>query len=422
MKQSNLYCILADKGLGLHNSGRTYLCCHSRKYLEDTQGEQIYLDTHTLKDAWASPTRKEIQQALENNIEHPSCQACWDDEHAGKKSRRQWHNSMNHPVDNRSDQPQILDLKMGNTCNMRCRTCNPEVSSQWYREDWELTAQPLEGIEYSEYLKRWRRIPASYSDANQDLWAIMAEWMPNVRYIDYYGAEPMLIKKNFEVLEQAVDHGTAKNIDLHFSTNGTIWTDELEQLLKQFRNVYFDLSIDDIGNRCGYIRYSSNWELVATNLEKFLQARQNNRNFWFGVCITINSLNIYYLDEIFDFFASKNLPTNFNMLHLPLHLNIKTLPNSVKKSITKKLQAYQLKESAGQWHRQYWADHLPVVLNFLNTLVDDQEKFFKEFIYYTKGLDASRQQDLAQILPEFTSLLEAYLCCPWPEVDVPTLV
>ena len=409
MKKSNLYCVLADKGLGLHNSGRTYLCCHSRKYLEDAQGEQIYLDTHTLEQAWSSPTRKEIQTALENNVEHASCQACWDDEHAGKKSRRQWHNSMNHPVTDREDQPQILDLKMGNTCNMKCRTCNPEVSSQWYREDWELAAQPAEGIAYAEYLKRWRRIPASYHDDNHDLWHTMSKWVPNAVYIDYYGAEPMLIKKNFEVLQTAVDQGTAKNIDLHFSTNGTVWNDELENLLKQFKRVYFDLSIDDIGDRCGYIRYSSTWDLVASNLERFLLAQRSNKNFQFGVCITVNSLNIYYLDEIFDFFANKGLGTNFNMLHLPFQLCVKSLPDAVKNTITDKLSKY-VPNNFSSWHQRYWKDHCEIVLNFLNTPIQGQPHHFQEFHRYTRGLDLSRDQTFETALPEFAALIK-----PWFE-------
>lgn len=408
MKQSNLYCILADKGLGLHNSGRTYLCCHSRKYLEDDQGEQIYLDTHTLEQAWTSPTRREIQESLENNQEHASCQACWDDEHAGKKSRRQWHNSMNHPVTGRDDQPQIFDLKMGNTCNMKCRTCNPEVSSQWYREDWELSAGPAEGVSYAEYLKRWRRIPASYSDSNQDLWGTMSKWIPNAVYIDYYGAEPMLIKKNFEVLQTAVDQGTAGTIELHFSTNGTIWNDELENLLKQFKRVYFDLSIDDIGDRCGYIRHSSTWDLVAGNLERFLQAQRTNKNFQFGVCITINSLNIYYLDEIFDFFATKGLGCNFNMLHLPYQLCAKSLPDSVKAAVTAKLSSYVPNSNISPWATRYWADHRPVVLNFLNTDIEGQAQHFREFHRYTRGLDRSRDECFETALPEFAALIK-----PW---------
>jgi hypothetical protein len=41
MEQDNLYCVLAHAGLGLHNSGRTYLCCHSRKYLEINIGDKV---------------------------------------------------------------------------------------------------------------------------------------------------------------------------------------------------------------------------------------------------------------------------------------------------------------------------------------------------------------------------------------------
>lgn len=408
MDKSGLYCVIADRGLGLHNSGRTYLCCHSRKYLEDQQGEQIYLDTHTLEDAWASPTRLEIQASLEQGVEHPSCQACWDDEHAGKKSRRQWFNDMALPVTGRKDQPEIFDLKMGNTCNMKCRTCNPEVSSQWYREDWELTAGPRENITYAEYLPRWRRITASYNDDNDQLWSTMREWIPNAVYIDYYGAEPMLIRKNFEILQHAVDQGRAGSIDLHFSTNGTIWNQDLEDLLKNFRRVYFDLSIDDIGARCGYIRYSSDWDLVGANLASFLEAKKTNKNFFFCICITINSLNVYYLDEIFDYFAGVDLPVNFNMLHLPLHLNVKTLPSAVKETITKKLENYSLMQTGKEWHNSYWKEHRPVVTNFLNTEVDGQAGYWKEFGYYLRGLDRTRGQQFEQALPEF-----AQLCRPW---------
>lgn len=408
MKQSKLYCVIAHKGLGLHNSGRTYLCCHSRKYLEDQHGQQIYLDSHSLEDAWTSPTRKEIQESLENDIEHPSCQACWDDEHAGKKSRRQWFNSMDLPVTDREDQPEIFDLKMGNTCNMRCRTCNPEVSSQWYREDWQLTAGPAENISYSEYLPRWRRIPASYNDENQELWSVMSRWIPNAVYIDYYGAEPMLIKKNFEVLQHAVDQGTSKNIDLHFSTNGTIWNNELETLLKQFRRVYFDLSIDDIGSRCGYIRYPSDWTQVEGNLQKFILSKQANPNFYFCVCITINSLNVYYLPEIFDYFQSLNLTVNFNLLHLPWHLNIKTLPDSVKSVIAQRLADY-VPDASKPWFRNYWNDHSTSVTNFLNTPVPNQAQHWDQFVYYVQGLDQTRNQNISQALPEFYQLIRCWL-------------
>jgi sulfatase maturation enzyme AslB (radical SAM superfamily) len=409
MTKRDLTCVLAHSGLGLHNSGRTYLCCHSRKYLEDESGQQIYLDTHTLQDAWSSPTRREIQQALDSGVEHPSCQACWDDEHAGKLSRREHFNRMWQQdfgeVKLRKDQPQFLDLKMGNTCNMRCRTCNPEVSSQWYREDWLLNAGPKEGISYAEYLPRWRRITASYSDDNQDLWNTLTQWLPNTLYIDYYGAEPMLIKKNFEVMEQAVRLGTAKDITIHINTNGTVWSDYHEQLLKQFRHIYIDVSIDDIGSRCGYIRYSSEWELVSANLERFIALAKSNSNFNLSVCVTINSLNVYYLDEIFDYFCRKQIVVNPNMLHLPWQLNCKVLPDQVKQAVVKKLQSYSPER---EWHQVKWESIKNMVCQFIMTSVPEAQNHFEEFHRYTRGLDNNRGQCFETDLPEFAALIR-----PW---------
>ena len=414
MSKTNLRCVIADTGLGLHNSGRCYLCCHSRTYLKDDNGQEIYLDSNTLQDAWNSPTRVEIQHALNNNIEHPNCTACWEDEHAGKQSRRNYFNESWGHLTARTDQPQLLDLKMGNTCNMKCRTCNPEVSSQWYREDWELNAGPKENISYPDYLKRWRRITASYNDDNTGVWETLKSWLPNTKYIDFYGAEPMLIKKNFEVLQAAVDQGTAKDITLHINTNGTIWNDEHEQLLKNFKTVLFDLSIDDIQDRCGYIRYSSTWELVGSNLSQFLQIKERNRHFHFCICITINCLNVYYLDEIFDYISKQQLHSNFNMLHLPNQLNLKILPNDVKQVITKKLQAYTPDSSIQPHLIRYWEEHVKSVINFMNTTVPDADLHFQTFHYYTRGLDRTRGQSFEKQLPEFAAILK-----PWfDQLDV----
>ena len=139
-----------------------------------------------------------------------------------------------------------------------------------------------------------------------------------------------------------------------------------------------------------------------------MKIKKDNQNFHFGVCITINCLNIYYLDEIFDFFAERDLSTNFNILHLPWQLNIKVLPNEVKAAIKEKLLRYRVKEHFSDWHKSYWNSHRDMVINFLETDVEDRESHFRELHYYTRGLDRSRRQNFESALPEFASLIK-----PW---------
>ncbi len=56
-RESKYYCKWADAGLALHNRGGALLCCQSRTYLQDKNQQPIYWHTHTLKDAWESPTQ-----------------------------------------------------------------------------------------------------------------------------------------------------------------------------------------------------------------------------------------------------------------------------------------------------------------------------------------------------------------------------
>ena len=98
------------------------------------------------------------------------------------------------------------------------------------------------------------------------------------------------------------------------------------------------------------------------------------------------------------------------MLHLPYQLCVKSLPTEVKQAIADKLSKYQPDNTVSRWNQQYWTDHVQTVLNFLNTPMPDQPRYFKEFHYYTRGLDRSRDQNFETTLPEFAALVR-----PWFE-------
>jgi len=394
-KDKGLYCVWADTGLALHNSGRCLLCCHSQTYLRDPADQEIFLDTHTIEQAWNSPTRQKIKQDLEQGIQSLNCTACWNEEAAGRTSRRQVSNQQFADLKITEAKPQLVDLKPGNTCNLACRTCWPEVSSKWYRDYWELEAKQWEP-DYKKYLASWGRIRSSYSDENTQLWTDLESWLSDVVYYDIYGAEPMLLDKVFHILQQSVDSGQCKEQSLHINTNGTIWNQEYIDTLKQFKSVNIDVSIDGIGPHYDYIRYGETWATVEKNVLRYRQLTKTNPNIKMHICITVCALNVLHVMELQKYFCDREIPVFFNMVHHPHYINVRTLPDAVKQAIRAKFETQQ-----PNWQ-------ITSILDFMDMPLENQPQQWAKFCESTKKLDLLREQDLASTFPEFWKLIEPH--------------
>ena len=164
------------------------------------------------------------------------------------------------------------NLKLGNICNLSCRTCNPWVSSKWYSDWWETLDKDkvMNGVpvfkDYREYLDTcYRNGRQSYSIENTRIWSELATWLPKAQYIDIYGAEPMMIDELFDALRVSINQGTAKKQYIHFNTNGTMWDDEKINLLTQFDKTFIDVSIDGLYNHFDYLRNGASWDTVIEN-------------------------------------------------------------------------------------------------------------------------------------------------------------
>lgn len=411
--QSQLYCVWAHRGMALHNSGGALLCCHSRNFLQDQDQKQIFWHSHSLSDALDSPTRREIQEALHQGLQHPNCNACWDEENVGKKSRRLSHLEIMPPELDVADADILLylDLKLGNICNLACRTCNPWVSSNWYH-DWYNT-MPRERAEfpiYRDYVNNKHRTGRlSYSDDNQDFWQELQDRFQHVKYVDIYGAEPMMIEKLFDVLETNVSLGLSQNQTLHFNTNATIWDQRKINILDQYRQVNFDLSLDGVEKQYDYIRYGRAWNQVLPVVDNYLEFARHSQRHAFNIVLTVSIFNIWYLDQLWDFWHTYTkqkigipLPMHFNIAHLPDHINIKCLPKEVKPTIKQKLLTYLDQE---------YQNNVSGVINYL--MIDfetaDQQRHWQEFERVTQELDGLRQQSFSETFPEFYNLLRPHL-------------
>ena len=68
------------------------------------------------------------------------CQSCWQEEDAGKTSKRQnsiykMRSSLENWTPNSEPTLKFIDFKLGNVCNLKCRICGSWSSSKWAQEE-----------------------------------------------------------------------------------------------------------------------------------------------------------------------------------------------------------------------------------------------------------------------------------------------
>ena len=182
----------------------------------------------------------------------------------------------------------FIDFKLGNVCNLKCRICGSWSSSKWAQEeiDYE-TAMGKDNPVARKQLKEggWpKRNPQFFEDLKEDL--------AHVEYFEFTGGEPFMIKDHFKILMHCVEKGYAKNIDIHYNTNGTqLPPQEIFDLWSCFKHVEIAFSIDDVGEQFEYQRHPANWREVNQNLIKFKEMKTPNMEF--QICSTVSIFNVF---------------------------------------------------------------------------------------------------------------------------------
>ena len=380
-------CKYADIGLSTQNGGYISVCNQSRQVFQDTDGTYMTLAQYSLADAWKSPTRIEIKDALDNGIEHANCQDCWDEESAGRDSKRIMVNRSIPHVKPLPDQPVSVMLKPGNLCNLACRHCSPFSSSRWLKDHYKVEARQSD---WTSYIQQFTEIQDSYHDANP-FWSDLKAWAPNVEFYELYGAEPMLIDSLWEVIKTSSLGANNNKTVVNINTNGTILREDTEEIFRNFYKVDLGLSVDGIGDQFEYMRYPAKWDKFLSNLDAYQNMAARLGNIDMNVSCTVSALNVYYTDEIWQFFHSRGIHVGFNILHRPDHLNMRILPDAAKQQIADRLS------NTGTPAQN--------LIPMLMSPMDNPTKAMMDFWVITQGYDDLRGESYQDTFPEFYKIL-----------------
>ena len=363
---SDLYCVLAEHGLGVNNQGHLAPCCQWQAH--QLEGAVVkWYDSQRFDDV----VRPRIVSDLRAGIKHAGCSHCWQEEALNHKSMRLIWNSRipSQAVAQAQQHNDVLDieLSLGNKCNLRCIMCGPYASSQW---ETALQKNPRK-------LARWQ-----ITNKDREEWweqPGFVEWLrpmlATALRIDITGGEPLILPQTLDILQHIIDLDRGDSIHVQFNTNLTRVNDSVMCLLSKLKRVSLIISLEGIGEKNNYLRYPAKWSDIEDNLVKI---RKNLPRCYLGVNHTLQHTSVYSLPDLAYWCYDNDL-----MLHLTTVQGMR--PLSIKGTPPQDLERFLKWTQEFCWpgHRSnLYADLVKDYVQSLGAVTFDIEEYrnFRDYI------------------------------------------
>lgn len=377
------YCPLPFILLATLPSGQTRLCCKTvNNHVPDGN-----LNTKTVDEVWNSDYYEDVREQMLGDKYPAECEVCYQEDRLGKRSMRLKELEIWGKVEKAKD-PYYLDLRMGNLCNLKCRTCDPVSSSQIHKE----------GKQY-DYSPVFFRQKMEEADVMQPWWEKedIKRLLPTAKLLWMSGGEPTLVQAGKEFIDYCIENDYAKDIKLRYVVNLTNVTDDFISKFEQFKSVDFHCSIDGLYEVNDYLRYPSHFNTVINNLRKI----ENTNANLVMVIYTVSVFNVYHIPEFIEFLEMYDrVAINFNPLNEPhlYHMNI--LDDSTKQLIKDRLLSFDTTPKL--------TNEINSIIKLMETQPADINQSRRDFYQFVNQQDKVRKQDFLDTFPELEGF---YLEC-----------
>jgi MoaA/NifB/PqqE/SkfB family radical SAM enzyme len=356
---SDTMCPIPWMHLEVSTAGQVRPCCVY-------SGEVGNVKDASLSDTFYNNKMSDLRDALLTGKQPSGCQHCWRLESKGLSSNRTWHMSLLKKqlltVDLENPTIRSLDIKPGNTCNFKCRICNPVSSSLFAQE-----SNKIQNIAVK---------TSNWADENSVVMNEISDLLPNLTNIDMYGGEPFLIKSLKKVIKQAADLGYAKHLRLHYNSNGSIYPSDLIEHWKKFKHIDIHFSIDNVGARFELERGGS-WQEVESNIKQLLDLALPNVKV--SIMPAISIMNIFYIDQLLEWAGKLGLSVNPLYVNHPFGFALENLTGPAKQAIVNKFKDHP------------W----PEMKNILDHIRSIPDSDGQEFIKLCQHFDSIRNQNFS---------------------------
>ena len=409
MTQINTYslCSIPFSQNASKGSGKVRLCCISQTLIKENN-EPTNFGKNDISEIWDSSTMTDIRQRMIAGERIPECAVCWSEEDKGKFSKRlkenkKYLNQIQDRIKYASENngrldhylPFHLDIRPGNTCNLKCRMCHPSASSLYAKEiinDWS-DEMILEFPEYktdTEKFKEWHE--------TEVFWRNIDKIVGDLKELYVTGGEPTISKTFLALIDKCIEYDVAKDMKLRFNTNLMAFNTNLIEKMKCFKSISLDPSVDAYGDKLSYLRHPINWEIFEKN---FIKSLQTDDNVDIDITVTVNIMNVLYLNELHHALVSlshaynKEITFSYDLVHDPKYLAVNNLTDNLKNIANERLEL-MLRE---------WPDltDLKSIISFVNEPSDKHQQ--QQFKFFTESLDNIRNESFVKTFPEMKEMI-----------------
>ena len=401
------FCSLAWVGVTTDPDGTLRPCCVSGDRILKDDGTPYNIGVDKLETIYNSNYYKRLRHDMLKGTKISGCDTCYNNENIGRESRRLINNEVfkDQVFDKTTSDinVQYLDLRLGNQCNLKCRMCSP-MNSSMIEDEFKNNYDPVLDKAYLKsnmMLRDWYETTVFDDNINSHL--------PNLKTLYMTGGEPTLIKKNYDIMQRLIDCGRNEKVTLIINTNMTNSNPKFYQLLKQFKKVVIQMSIDAVDDLATYIRHPSDFKVVDSTIKELLSIG-DNISLVAGPVIQI--LNLNRLVELFDYLESFNRQSNKlvidirpGFVFMPEHNNIQYLPKQYKIDCYRKIYMWMMNNS------KYQSMQFRNTINALkNKCYDDgfDSDKLKNFLEFNTALDRIRNTSLEKANPELYNTIKSY--------------
>lgn len=300
--------------------------------------------------------------------------------------------------------PQDWQIDLGNFCNSGCIFCDP------YSSSWIATEYKKLGLIQQLPAASWAEDPALLAKFIDAL-----KQSKSLAYLHFIGGETLITPAFKVILTELINQGLHVDTTIGFTTNLTVWRQDIVDLLVQFKSVNFGASVECFHPVNDYLRFPSSIQTVTNLLAQWLAiAKQHN---WVpSLRITPTVFSVWHLDTIYQYAQEHQMIVeSCNFLEEPAYMRPSLLPENYRQHVIEKLQRW-VDQSAGSvdnkvvnvrnitfYQDQLVQDAVSYIKYFKEQ--DHEEHRLPELVNFIKVLERSRNNSILTYLPEYEELL-----------------